>query len=98
MTIKLNPVESSNIKAIGSEGSTVHIQFQNGAVYEYTDVDARDIDGLFSADSVGKYFNGIFRQNNEGVRIDIIGSDNVTAAGSTEVDPLTSVYVLWRRS
>jgi hypothetical protein len=68
--MKLNPIESSNIQAIGQEGSTVHVQFNNGATYEYTDVDCRDIDGLFSADSVGSFFNGTFRKNNKGVKLE----------------------------
>lgn len=57
--IKMKPVESSNIAAVGfdPETKTLHVAFSNGTVYRYHDVDAEKHAKLMSADSVGKHFN-----------------------------------------
>jgi hypothetical protein len=57
-SINMQPVKSSNIKAIGyDEGSeTLQIQFKNGRAYKYKDVPAIIFEALQHADSVGKYY------------------------------------------
>jgi hypothetical protein len=51
------PVDSSNIASIGyDEGSsTLEVEFNNGAVYQYFDVPLNIYEGLKKADSTGKY-------------------------------------------
>jgi len=50
-------VDSSNISAVGydAESSTLQVEFNNGATYQYFDVPERLFEGLRDADSVGKY-------------------------------------------
>lgn len=51
------PVVSSNIASVGydEDSSTLEIEFNNGAVYQYFDVSKKIYDGLITADSVGSY-------------------------------------------
>lgn len=51
------PVNSSNIASIGydEDSSTLEIEFDNGAVYQYFDVPFSIYDNLMGADSHGKY-------------------------------------------
>lgn len=49
------PVSSSNISAIGYEGSTLYVRFNNGSLYEYYSVPVSTYNGLMSASSHGSY-------------------------------------------
>lgn len=49
------PVTSSNISAIGYEGSTLYVRFNNGSLYEYYNVPSSVYSGLMSASSHGSY-------------------------------------------
>ncbi|MFJ5446993.1 KTSC domain-containing protein [Methylobacillus methanolivorans] len=61
------PVASSNIGSIGydPESSTLEIEFLNGSIYQYFDVNENVYTDLISAGSVGQYFSanirGIYR-------------------------------------
>lgn len=52
------PVDSSNIKSIGfdEDSSTLEVEFNSGAVYQYFDVPFNVYNGMIEADSKGKYF------------------------------------------
>lgn len=52
-------VQSSNLKSIGydSNTSTLEVEFNNGAIWQYYDVLESTYYELKSASSVGKYFN-----------------------------------------
>jgi hypothetical protein len=58
-------VTSSNIRSIGFEEGVLEIEFKNGAVYQYYDVQEHIFDELMQADSQGKYLaqniKGYFR-------------------------------------
>jgi hypothetical protein len=56
--IPLNPVTSSNIKAMGHDvpSATMRVQFSNGGLYDYRNVDAAKYNSIISAESVGKAF------------------------------------------
>lgn len=49
-------VESSMIKGIGTKGTDLVVQFQDGSFYRYPDL-ANEMDHLLSAPSIGKYFH-----------------------------------------
>jgi len=53
--MKLTPVESSHIEAIGYEDSVLTISFLNGSIYEYYDVPERVFRELMAAPSKGIY-------------------------------------------
>lgn len=57
--MKREPVESSNIRSIGHDPvtKTLEVEFLNGNVYQYHDVDADKHSALMKADSVGGHFN-----------------------------------------
>lgn len=50
-------VDSSNVAAVGydQDSSTLQVEFNNGATYQYFDVPEREFNSLRDADSVGKY-------------------------------------------
>ena len=68
--MKLAPVKSSNIKAIGHEGDRLRVQFHSGAVWEYDGVGARHHADLMAAKSVGAHFATNIRERFKGRRID----------------------------
>jgi len=51
------PVSSSNIASVGydANSSTLEIEFNNGAVYQYFDVNENIYEELIAAESVGGY-------------------------------------------
>jgi hypothetical protein len=53
------PVTSSNIRSIGYDpaSSTLEIEFNSGAVYQYANVPQTEYDSLMSASSHGSYFS-----------------------------------------
>lgn len=57
MSVKLIPVTSSNIKAIGWEDKTLIIEFKNGSKYQYENVPSDVWLGLKNASSVGSYYH-----------------------------------------
>jgi len=63
--MNMTSVSSSNISAIGYEGSTLRVRFNNGSLYDYYNVPASVYDGLMSAPSKGSYLasrvKGVYR-------------------------------------
>lgn len=57
--MKLTPVQSSNIKAIGHDAdkNELHVQFQSGTTHVYSGVDADKHNALVNADSIGSHFH-----------------------------------------
>lgn len=55
----MHPVQSSHMRAVGYEPTsrTMHIQFHNGEVHEYTGVPQPFHDTMMSAESVGSFFH-----------------------------------------
>ncbi len=49
------PVSSSNIAAIGYEGTTLYVRFHAGGLYAYFGVPQSVYNGLMSASSHGSY-------------------------------------------
>ena len=49
------PVVSSNIYAVGYDGSTLRIQFHSGGIYDYSGVPESVYNGLMNAASKGSY-------------------------------------------
>lgn len=56
-------VESSQIKAMGQSGETMRVEFNSGAVWEYSPVTEEEFNGLLHAPSVGKAFNTFKRDH-----------------------------------
>ena len=59
------PVQSSNIASVGYDPKKriLEIEFQNGRIYQYQDVEANVHDGILNAASAGKYFFQYIRGN-----------------------------------
>lgn len=72
MDIELNPVESSNIAAVGYDEAsrTMRVEFKNGSQYDYPDVDQVLVDEFLDADSVGRYFQQNIRNSFQGLKVD----------------------------
>lgn len=48
-------VSSSNIESIGFEDNVLEIEFKNGSVYQYYDVEEHIYESLMAAESYGRY-------------------------------------------
>ena len=53
----LTPVQSSNVQAIGHDGTDLYVLFLNGGYYKYEDVPQSKFNSLLTAESVGSYLN-----------------------------------------
>jgi hypothetical protein len=54
-------IDSSVIRAVGYDGSTLTIQFHSGRVYDHPRVPYAVYDGLMRASSKGAYYNRFIR-------------------------------------
>lgn len=56
-------VSSSNIRSIGHdpESNTLEIEFSNGRVFQYSDVNVDEHAALLGAQSIGSHFHNILR-------------------------------------
>ena len=55
--MELTPAASSDLSAVGFDGSTLVIEFHGGSIYEYYGVPPAEYFGLVNAGSHGKYFH-----------------------------------------
>ncbi|BAU05105.1 KTSC domain-containing protein [Fischerella major NIES-592] len=71
-SIAMLPMNSSMANAIGydSDRNILQIEFHNGAVYQYSDIDQDTWQDLHQADSIGKFFNENVRGKYQYERID----------------------------
>ena len=53
----LIPVNSSAIRAIGYDGSTLTVEFHNGRIYDHPGVPESMVHELMNASSMGAYYN-----------------------------------------
>ena len=61
--MNMQPVESSNLAAIGYDptAKTLAVRFTNGSLYHYPNVEQPLYDGLMAAESKGRYFHAHVR-------------------------------------
>lgn len=67
--VQMTPTQSSNIKAIGTDGPKLRVQFHSGQTWEYDDAAHHHqpmLDLHAAGESVGKYFNANVRGKHEG--------------------------------
>ena len=57
----MKSVVSSDIDSIGYEYGTLHIRFNSGGLYRYSNVPESIYNGLMSASSHGKYFHAYIK-------------------------------------
>lgn len=56
--MKMQPVKSSNIVAIGYKNRTLQVEYKNGT-YRFEDVSEETYNKLMAADSKGKFLAGL---------------------------------------
>ena len=71
-TPAMQPVNSSMAKAIGydCDRQTLQIEFNNGSVYQYTEVEQETWESLQTTDSTGRFFNREIKGNYHCQRVD----------------------------
>jgi hypothetical protein len=57
------PVKSSNIRSVGHDPqkNLMEVEFGNGRIYEYSDVNADEVAALLRAPSIGSHFASILK-------------------------------------
>jgi hypothetical protein len=70
--IAMLPVNSSMATAVGydSEEQVLQVEFYNGAVYQYSGIEAETWEDLQAADSIGEFFNQEIKGKYECERLD----------------------------
>jgi hypothetical protein len=71
MRMRREAVDSTTVKSVGYESKrqVLEIEFQSGAVYQYLNVPKAVHEGLWRAESKGRYFNDEIRGAYEFVRV-----------------------------
>lgn len=77
LDIPLQPVQSSNIKAVGYDpaNQSLAVQFVSGVAYRYDGVDQATADALLAADSIGSHFARSIRPQFQGVPVQVPKED-----------------------
>lgn len=65
----LEPVKSSNIDALGHDGTHLFVRFHNGAVWRYADVSPAIFIEMKNSGSVGRYLAEFIKKNHKGERV-----------------------------
>lgn len=70
--MRLEPVQSSNIVAVGhdAETSKLFVQFKSGGTYQYDNVPPEAHAAFVGAESVGKHFHAEIKGKYEGSKYD----------------------------
>ncbi|MEO1765034.1 MAG: KTSC domain-containing protein [Cyanobacteria bacterium J06629_18] len=71
-TFAMLPVASTMASAIGydSDNEVLQIEFNSGAVYQYSDIDEDTFEDLYSSDAIGRYYNQYIKGKYQSERID----------------------------
>tara|TARA_Y100001949_G_scaffold128033_1_gene109551 strand:- start:37811 stop:38026 length:216 start_codon:yes stop_codon:yes gene_type:complete len=61
--VKRVAVNSSSLRALGydPDQQALEVEFHNGSQYRYEHVPAEAVQALLEADSLGRYFNQVFK-------------------------------------
>jgi len=62
-------VNSSNLKSVGYENSTLEIEFNSGGIYQYLNVPGTIYSSLMSAPSKGRYLEEYIKPNYQSRKI-----------------------------
>ena len=70
--MKMHPVKSTNIKAVGYDPATqkLHVEFHSTGVYEFDDVSESKHRKLMEAPSIGKHFQQHIRHSHDFRKLD----------------------------
>ena len=69
--MKLTPVKSSNIKAVGHKDCTLYVEFKNGRTFSYEDVSNEKYERLMTSDSIGSFFARNIRANHKASGVEL---------------------------
>ncbi len=76
--MQMIPVQSSNIKAAGHEGSTLRIQYGNGTEYDFKGVSAEVFNRFMESDSKGRFFHKNIRGKFDSAKVEKDKDDDRT--------------------
>jgi hypothetical protein len=63
--MKLTPVKSSNIKAVGHKDGVLYVEFKGGKTFSYEDVSETKYHEFINSNSVGSFFARNIRNNHK---------------------------------
>lgn len=67
--MNLSPVASTNIAALGHDGSVLFVRFHTGQTYKFEGVPQDTFRQLSTAPSIGSYFQRFIRPAFKGVKV-----------------------------
>jgi hypothetical protein len=70
--MNMQPVKSSNVKAVGydEETKTLQVHFKSGGIYQYAGVQPEMYADLLKAESIGRFVSQVVRAGRKGLRIE----------------------------
>lgn len=70
--MKLTPVESSNLKAVGYDPETkaMRVQFHSGDTWSYADVSEQEHSDLMASKRKGVHFHHLIRKHKTGTKVE----------------------------
>ena len=70
--MEMQPVKSSNVKAVGydEENKTLQVEYKSGGIYQYPGVPPEIYADLLAAESVGRFVSQVVRVGRRGLRIE----------------------------
>ena len=70
--MEMQPVKSSNVKAVGydEENKTLQVEYKSGGIYQYPGVQPEIYADLLAAESVGRFVSQVVRVGRRGLRIE----------------------------
>jgi hypothetical protein len=54
--VTMQPLQSSSLRSVGFEGNRLRVEFKNGGVYEFDDIDEATFNAMMEAPSPGAFF------------------------------------------
>lgn len=86
--MKITPVTSSNIAAIGYDIETTElaVQFKNGKTFVYIGVSREEHAALMASESIGKHFNQFIKAVKVGREVIAVENDDTTMSDAAMSD------------
>lgn len=98
--MKMTPVTSSNIAAIGYDLTCTElvVQFKNGKTFYYLEVSPEEHAALMAAESVGKHFNQFIKSVKVGGKVTAVADEPMTDKEKIKLLREALQDVLWKSS
>lgn len=72
MSVEMKSIPSSNIDAVGHEGTTLYVRFKSGPTWKYDDVNAATYEEMMASGSIGSYFAKHIKPHHKAEKVEVL--------------------------